>query len=202
MKKDGKALRMVHGLEQLNKVTIQHSRVVPIPKHLAEQFGGQSCRGMLDLYVAFNERKVAESSRDLTTFQTPFGALHIITLPMGWTNSVPIMHDDILYILQPEILHVTIPYINDAPIKGPKSQYQLPGGTYEMIPENRTIRWFVWEHFENLNRVVQHMKYFFFFSFFDSTIYNVGLDRSPRAKIQTQVLIYDYFMSAISTKSS
>jgi Integrase zinc binding domain/RNase H-like domain found in reverse transcriptase len=158
-KKDGKSLRPVHSLEPLNKVTIQHSGVVPIPEHLAEQFGGRSCGGMLDLYVAYDERKVAESSRDLTTFQTPFGALRLVTLPMGWTNSVPIMHDDVTHILQPEIPHITIPYIDDAPIKGPKSRYQLPGGAYETIPENSAIRRFVWEHFENLNRVIQRMKY-------------------------------------------
>jgi hypothetical protein len=158
-KKDGKSLRPVHSLEPLNKVTIQHSGVVPIPEHLAEQFGGRACGGMLDLFIAFDERKVAESSRDLTTFQTPFGALRLVTLPMGWTNSVPILHDDVSHILQPEIPEITIPYINDVPIKGPKTRYQLPGGAYETIPENRSIRRFVWEHFENLNRVVQRMKY-------------------------------------------
>ena len=158
-KKDGKALRPVHSLEPLNKITIQHSGVVPIPEHLAEQFGGRACSGMLDLFVAFDERKVAESSRDLTTFQTPFGALRLVTLPMGWTNSVPILHDDVSYILQPEIPDITIPYIDDVPIKGPKTRYQLPGGAYETIPQNRGIRRFVWEHFENLNRVIQRMKY-------------------------------------------
>jgi hypothetical protein len=30
---------------------------------------------MLDLYVGYDERLIAESSRDYTTFQTPFGAL-------------------------------------------------------------------------------------------------------------------------------
>jgi hypothetical protein len=78
-KKDGKSLRSVHSLEPLNKVTIQHSGIVLIPEHIAEQFGGRACGGMLDLYVAFNERKVTESSQDLTTFQTPFGALRIVT---------------------------------------------------------------------------------------------------------------------------
>ena len=94
---------------------------------------------MLNLYIAFDERKVTESSRDLTTFQTPFGALRIVTLPMGWTNSVPIMHDDVTHILQPEIPHITIHYIDDVPIKGPKSHYQLRGGAYKTIPENPAI---------------------------------------------------------------
>ena len=158
-KKDGKALRPVHSLEPLNQVTIQHSGVVPIPEHLAEQFGGRSCGGMLDLFVGYDERLIAESSRDFTTFQTPFGAQRLVTLPMGWTNSVPIFHDDVTYILQDEIPHVTIPYIDDVPIKGPSSRYQLPDGSYETIPQNPGIRRFVWEHFQNLNRVVQRMKY-------------------------------------------
>lgn len=78
---------------------------------------------------------------------------------MGWTNSVPIFHDDITFILRPEIPHVTIPYIDDVPVKGPATCYLLPNGDYERIPENPGIRRFVWEHFQNLNRVVQRMKY-------------------------------------------
>src|SRR5271154_1322599 len=114
---------------------------------------------MFDLYVGYDERTLAESSRDLTTFQTSFGALRLVTLPMGWTNSVPIFHDDVTYILQPEILHVTIPYIDDVSIKGPKSRYIWHNGTFKTIPENPGIRRFVWEHFKNMNRVVQRMKY-------------------------------------------
>jgi hypothetical protein len=78
---------------------------------------------MLDLYVGYDEHLIAESSQDYTTFQTPYGMLHPITLPMGWTNSVRIFHDNITFILQPEIPHVTIPYIDDIPIKGPASHY-------------------------------------------------------------------------------
>jgi hypothetical protein len=159
LKKDGKTLRPVHALESLNKVTIQCSSVVPHPEHVAEQFAGRSCGAMLDLYVGYDERLIAESSRDLTTFQTPYGALRLVTLPMGWTNSVPIFHDDVTFILQEEIPHITVPYIDDVPLKGPKSQYRDKNGNYETIPENSGIRRFVWEHFQNLNRVIQRMKY-------------------------------------------
>ena len=78
---------------------------------------------------------------------------------MGWTNSVPIFHDDVTKILQPEIPHITQPYIDDVPVRGPESRYVLPSGAYETIPENPGIRRFVWEHFQDLNRVVQRMKY-------------------------------------------
>ena len=159
IKKDGRNLRIVHSLEPLNEVTIAHSGIPPATETLAAQFAGRACGGMFDLYVGYDERTLAESSRDLTTFQTPFGALRLVTLPMGWTNSVPIFHDDVTFILQPEIPEVTVPFIDDVPIKGPKSRYQKPDGTYETIPENPGIRRFVWEHFQNINRVVQRMKY-------------------------------------------
>jgi len=146
-------------LEPLNEVTIAHSGIPPATEALAAQFAGRACGGMFDLYVGYDERTLAESSRDLTTFQTPFGALRLVTLPMGWTNSVPIFHDDVTYILQDEIPEVTIPYIDDVPIKGPKSRYIKNDGTCETIVENSGIRKFVWEHFQNLNRVVQRMKY-------------------------------------------
>jgi hypothetical protein len=108
----------------------------------------------LDLYVRYDERLIAESSRDYTTFQTPFGALRLVTLPMGWTNSVPIFHDDVTFILQAEIPHITIPYINNVPVKGPKLTYSKSDKSFKTIPENPGIHRFVWEHFKNLNRVV------------------------------------------------
>jgi len=159
VKKDGKSLRIVQSLEPLNQVTIAHSGVPPFTEQLAEQFAGRACSSMLDLYVGYDERALAINSRDLTTFQTPYGAMRLTTLPMGWTNSVPIFHDDVSYILQPEIPHVTQPYIDDVPVKGPATMYIQENGEPETIPENLGIRRFVWEHFQDLNRIVQRMKY-------------------------------------------
>ena len=118
VKKDGKSLRIVQSLEPLNQVTIAHSGVPPFTEQLAEQFAGRACSSMMDLYVGYDERALATSSRDLTTFQTPYGAMRLTTLPMGWTNSVPIFHDDVTSILQPEIPDTTVPYIDDVPIRG------------------------------------------------------------------------------------
>jgi len=118
IKKDGKSLRIVHSLEPLNRVTIAHSGLSPATEELAMHFAGRACSGILDLYIGYNERVLAERSRDLTTFQTPFGALRLVTLPMGWTNSVPIFHDDVTYILHQEIPRYTLPYIDDVPIRG------------------------------------------------------------------------------------
>ena len=82
IKKDRKSLRIVHSLEPLNAVTITDSGLPPVAKDLAECFAGCACGGMFDLYVGYNERKLAPESRDLTMFQTPFGARHLVTLPV------------------------------------------------------------------------------------------------------------------------
>ncbi|KAJ2927298.1 hypothetical protein H1R20_g9797, partial [Candolleomyces eurysporus] len=100
LKKDGKSLRIVHSLEPLNAVTIAHSGLPPNTEELASRFAGRSCGTTMDLY-------------------TPFGAMRLVTLPMGWTNSVPIFHEDITAILQPEIPHITEPFVDDVPVKGP-----------------------------------------------------------------------------------
>lgn len=159
VKKDGKKLRLVHSLEPLNAVTIAHSGLPPATEELAEAFAGLSCGGTLDLYVGYDERMLATPSRDMTTFSTPYGALRLRTLPMGWTNSVPIFHDDVTYILRDEIPAFTRPYIDDVPVKGPVSRYILPDGTYETLPENPGVRRFVWEHCVNMMRIIQRMKY-------------------------------------------
>ena len=78
---------------------------------------------------------------------------------MGWTNSVPILHGDVCYILQPEIPHVTQLYIDDVPVRGPATRYIQENGKPETIPGNSGIRRFIWEHFQDLNQVVQRMKY-------------------------------------------
>ena len=136
VKKDGKSLRIVQSLEPLNKVTIQHSGVPPFTEQLAEQFAGRACGSMMDLFVGYDERALALSSRDFTTFQTPYGAHQLTTLPMGWPNSVPIFHDDVTHILQPEIPYVTQPYIDDVPVRGPASRYIQPDGNQK--PFQRT----------------------------------------------------------------
>jgi len=158
-KKDGKSLRLVHSLEPLNAVTIAHSGVPPATEEIASQYAGRACGGMLDLYVGYDERLLDEKSRDLTTFQTPFGALRLVTLPMGWTNSVPIFHEDVTAILKDEIPEYTTPYIDDVPIRGPSTRYEKEDGSYETIPENSGIRRFIWEHVNNVNRILQRMKY-------------------------------------------
>ncbi len=75
VKKDGKSLRIVHSLEPLNHVTIKHAGVTPFTDQISKHFAGRMCGGMLDLYVGYDKCGLAETSRNLTTFQSPFGSL-------------------------------------------------------------------------------------------------------------------------------
>jgi hypothetical protein len=72
---------------------------------------------------------------------------------------MPIFHNDVTHILQLEIPHVMQPYIDDVLVQGPSSRYIHDNGKPKTIPDNSGIRRFVWEHFQDLNRVVQQMKY-------------------------------------------
>lgn len=157
VKKDGKSLRLVHDLQPLNAVVIKDSAVPPTIEPYAESFGGKACYGLFDLFVGFDQRPLAMESRDLTTFQTPLGTLRLTCIPMGYTNSMQIFHGDTTFLLQEEIPHVTVPFIDDIPVKGPSTRYQAADGTYETIPENPGIRRFVWEHLQNVNRVIQRI---------------------------------------------
>jgi len=159
IKKDGKSLQIVHSLEPLNRVTIAHSGLPPATEELAMHFSGRVCGRILDLYIGYDERVLAKCSRDLTTFQTPFGALRLVMLPMGWTNSVPIFHDDVTYILCDEIPRYTLPYIDDMPIRGPTTRYEKSDSTLEVLEKNPGIRQFIFEHMGNVNQILQRIKY-------------------------------------------
>ena len=124
-KKDGKSLRLVHSLEPLNAVTIRNSTIPPYTDVVTEDFAGHSVYSTLDLYVSFNQRQLHPNSHDLTTFNTPLGTFHLTVLPMGWTNSPAVLQGNITHILRPEIPHWTQPFVDDVPIKGPRTQYEL-----------------------------------------------------------------------------
>ena len=135
-KKEADAICLVHSLKPLNAITIQHSGVTPFTEQIAKQFAGCACGGMLNLYAGYNKCMLTETSHNYATFQMPYGALHLTKLPMGWTNTVPIFHDDVMHILQPEVPQYTIPYIDNVPIHGPAMTYQASNGTFKTILEN------------------------------------------------------------------
>ena len=155
-KKNG-SLRLVHDLQPLNAVTVRNSGVPPLADQLIEAMAGRACYSMLDLFVGYDHRTLDVSSRDLTTIQSPIGALRLTCLPQGWTNAVAIFHEDVTFILEPEIPHVAWPFVDDCSIKGPASRYETEDGGYETIPENSGIRKFVWQHLNDVHRILHRL---------------------------------------------
>ena len=125
----------------------------------AESFGGRTIYAMFDLFVGFDHRHLHLDSRDYTTFSSPIGNLRLTRLPQGFTNSVQVQQGDVSFILQPEIPEYTAPFVDDIPIKGPKSYYKDSQGNYETIERNSGIRRFVWEHITNVHRIIQRIEH-------------------------------------------
>lgn len=156
-KKNGK-IRIVHDLQPLNKVTLRDAGLPPIIDDFVEPFGGAQCYTVFDLFWGFDARKVAPESRDLTTFQSPLGLLQITSMPMGFTNSPAEFQKCMTFILQDEIESGKANiFIDDLPVKGPKTQYLDTDGNPETIPGNPGIRRFIWEHAQDVHRVMHRI---------------------------------------------
>lgn len=159
VKKNGK-LRIVHDLQPLNKVTIRDAGLPPVIDDFVEPFGGHQCYTVFDLFWGFDARKVAPESRDMTSFHTPLGLLRITSMPMGFTNSPAEFQKCMIFVLQDEIesgkAHI---FIDDLPIKGPKTQYLDSDGNPETIPDNDGIRRFIWEHAVDVHRIMHRVKH-------------------------------------------
>ena len=156
LKKNG-SLRIVHDLQPLNAVSIRDAGIPPILDDFVEPFAGRAIYTVFDLYWGYDARKVHPASRDLTTFQSPIGPLRITSMPMGYTNSVSEFQACTTFILQDEIPAITNVFIDDIPVKGPASRYEDEDGNPETIPGNSGIRRFVWEHANDVHRIMHRL---------------------------------------------
>lgn len=155
-KKDG-GLRIVHDLQKLNGVSIRDSGVPPILEEFVEAYAGRSIYTVLDMYWGFHARILDEDSRDMTAFQTPLGVLRIVSLPMGYTNSPAEFQACMMFILKDEVPEIAGVFIDDIPIKGPATRYLTAEGTEECLPQNPGIRRYVWEHLNDVHRILHRI---------------------------------------------
>jgi hypothetical protein len=136
--------RFVIDLQPLNKVTIKDAGLPPDIEDFVSEFPGLACYSSMDIYVGYDNRKLAPESRELTAFMAPwFGLLQYTVLPMGFTNAVPEFQSCMVFILRDEIPKKAGCFIDDVIGKGPKSRYELEGGGYEMIPQSISIESFI-----------------------------------------------------------
>ena len=155
-KKDG-GLRIVHDLQKLNSVTIRDSAVPPIIEEFVEAYAGRSVYTVLDMYWGFHARMLDVESRDMTAFQTPLGSFRLTSLPMGYANAPAEFQACMMFILQDEVPNVAGVFIDDVPIKGPASRYLGPDGREETIPYNPGIRRYIWEHLNDVHRILHRI---------------------------------------------
>jgi len=156
-KKNG-SIRVVHDLQPLNVVTIKDAATLPYVEHFAEQSAARSIYTMMDLFVGYDHRALADQSRDLTTFQTPLGTLRLTVLPQGWTDSPAVFQNNVAFILQHEI-DIAPNFQDDINVLGPRTRYELSDGSFETTANNPGIRRFVWEHCSDVNRVLHRLKH-------------------------------------------
>lgn len=157
VKKKNGELRIVHDLQKLNGVSIKDSGVPPFLEQFVEAYAGHSIYTVLDMYWGFHARILDEESRDMTAFQTPLGELRIVSLPMGYTNSPAEFQACMMFILQDEVPDKAGVFIDDIPIKGPRTRYPDKNGKDQVLFHNHGIRRFIWEHLNDVHRILHRI---------------------------------------------
>ena len=147
-KKDGR-IRKVDGAESLNAISIRDSGVPPNVEEFQTSFAGRVSYSLADMLSGYDQRRLAEESRDLTTIRTPLGLLRRTRLPQGYTNAVAEFQRTMVHVLAEEHPNVADGFIDDVGIKGPESYYND-----EAMVGNPGIRRWVFEHAVTLERVL------------------------------------------------
>ena len=151
LKKDGR-LRFIQDMQPVNKVTIRNSGIGPIVDEFAEMFAGRAIYSMGDLYSGYDQFQLAIKSRDITSIKTPIGLVRMCTLPQGATNSVAHMMNGMNKVLRDFIPHITMPFLDDVPIKGCKEEEKN-----EELDESG-CRQFVADHIKDCEKILSRME--------------------------------------------
>ncbi|MBW0573334.1 hypothetical protein O181_113049 [Austropuccinia psidii MF-1] len=100
--KSNQKLRIVHALQELNKVTIKDAGLPPHIEEFVDAFAGRACYGLGGIMAGYDERELDVTTRPLTTFETPLGRMQLTRIPQGGTNSVEVYQAQMTWILQEE----------------------------------------------------------------------------------------------------
>jgi len=84
--------------------------------------------------------------------------MRLTCLPQGWTNAGAIFHEDVTFILKPEIPEMAWPFIDDCGIKGPAMRYETGDGGFKTIQDNDQVHCFIWEHLNDVHCILHHLR--------------------------------------------
>jgi hypothetical protein len=145
-------LRFIQDLQLVNKVTIRNTGIGPTIDEFTEAFAGRSIYLVSNLYSGYDQFQLAVESRDLKTMRTPLGLVRMCTLPQGGTNLVAHIVNAMNKVLRDCIPDVTMPFLDDIPIKGcpveEKDETIGPDGCRE----------FVATHIDDCEKVLQKLE--------------------------------------------
>lgn len=147
-KKDG-GLRLINDAQEYNKFTIKDTFIPPSTDHFSKEFAICQILSLLDFFSGYDQVKLQEKSRDMTTFATVIGLFRLSTLPMGATNSIAQFMHVMARLLFDLVPHVCQAFLDDIAVKGPTTTYDD-----SQVPELPGVRQFVAKHIKNLDQVL------------------------------------------------
>ncbi|GBG71418.1 hypothetical protein CBR_g8838 [Chara braunii] len=139
-------LRWVQDLQRLNAVIVRDAGGLPNADALSESCAGRPIISLIDLYSGYDQFPVYQPDRPVTAMHTPKGLIHMNVAPQGWTNAVAMVQRHMIRVMQTVSPHITQPYIDDLPVKGPKEKEED-----EVMP---SVRRFVWKHIQDIDQVL------------------------------------------------
>ncbi|MBW0561902.1 hypothetical protein O181_101617 [Austropuccinia psidii MF-1] len=84
--KTNEKIRIVHDLQDLNKVTIKEAGFPQNVDEFVRSFSGRECYGLGDIMREYDERELDITTTPLKTFETPLGRLQFTRLPQRAAN--------------------------------------------------------------------------------------------------------------------
>ncbi|GBG85690.1 hypothetical protein CBR_g40421 [Chara braunii] len=139
-------------LQKLNSVTVRDAGGLPHADLLSESCAGRSIIILIDLYSGYDQFLIYTADRPKMAMYTPRGLIHMCVAPQGWTNVVAIVQRYMTRVMQPYCPNITSPYIDYLAIPGSHTK-----DLAEVLP---SIRRFVWEHINDVVKVLKRLKEF------------------------------------------